>query len=112
MRTVFLAALLSMACAGTPVTARDDGSPLGADAESARAILRGHCGTCHRGDLPDNKPAAVKIFDLQRADWYATMSDAQLKKAPGRLSASEKEQKLFQAFIDAELARRAATASK
>ena len=109
---MLLAALLSVACAGTPVTAREDGAPLGADAESARAILRGHCGTCHRGDLPDNKPAALKVFDLSRADWHATMSDAQLKKAPGRLSASDKEQKLFQSFIDGELARRAATASK
>src|SRR5437773_1705781 len=97
-RTLFLA-LAAISCAGTPVTARDDGTPLGTDSESARAILRGHCGTCHRGDLPDHKPAAVQIFDLASADWYRTMSDAQLKKAPGRLTASAHEEKLVRAFL-------------
>src|SRR5438552_1600484 len=103
MRRTLFAALLAVSCAGTPVTARMDGAPLGEDSESARAILRGHCGSCHRGDLPESKPAALKVFDLSKQSWFSTLSDAQLRKAPGRLSASAREEALVKAFLSAEL---------
>jgi hypothetical protein len=108
MRPLLIACLATVACAGTPVTAREDGTPLAVDAASARAILRGHCGACHRSDLPGNKPAAIRVFDLVRDDFYLTLRDDQFPTAIRRLNASAREEQLFKAWVDAELARRRA----
>jgi hypothetical protein len=95
--------------------------------EAARAILERHCGDCHRADSPQAKPAALAVFNLNTPDWSRTASDAQLRNAVGRLRnllrantkepADEfrtfggfidpKELSLFEAFVRAELARRA-----
>jgi mono/diheme cytochrome c family protein len=64
--------------------------------EAARYILEKHCGVCHRDDSPDALPAALRVFDLDRIDFQATMSDAQLRNAKWRLEQQSQ-------FSDAEL---------
>src|SRR5688572_10697562 len=92
-------------CSSAPRTpaslVKVDGGALGSDSESARFILTTHCGVCHRGDLPDHKPAAVAIFDLSKVDWSSKMTPHQLEAAPKRLSASDREEQLFGEFIRA-----------
>ncbi len=110
MRTA--AVLLLAACAGARADSSSaflpDGGPLRNDSESALAIVRRHCGPCHHSDLPDHKPEAVAVFDTTRADWHLPMTPEQLKKAPGRLRASDLEQRLFGEWVKAELERREA----
>jgi hypothetical protein len=118
MRHLLVLSVLSLAACATPghqdpaTLAQPDGGALGSDPMSARVILRNNCGTCHRGDLPEHKPAAVEIFDLSEEEsWSRKMTDEQLRKAIGRLSASEREEALFGEFVTAELQRRSAGAS-
>lgn len=96
--------------AASPTRTRDD----------ARAVLGRHCGSCHRASLPTAKLGALAVFDLDRPDFSATMSDVQLRDALHRLEnlrdiddpvfvgptrADAVGQ--FRAFVDQELAARA-----
>jgi len=47
-------------------------------ADQAREIIRSSCGTCHTTSSPQANPKALAIYDLERPDWGATMSRAQL----------------------------------
>jgi hypothetical protein len=100
------------------------------DRESARFILEKHCGECHREDSPRANPKALAIFNLNKPDFAATMSKLQLADATGRLKnllpsptddakavhdefgtfggiTTPDEIKSFEAFVKAELKRRA-----
>jgi hypothetical protein len=95
------------------------GDPLG---ERARAVLVAHCGECHVGGRPTALPRALAVYDLAAIDWSRTMSAVQLRDAADRLggplvptrgrdeartlAVSDEERRSFQAFVDAELARR------
>ena len=46
--------------------------------DRAREIIRSTCGTCHTTSSPQANPKALAIYDLERPDWGATMSRAQL----------------------------------
>lgn len=106
MRLLFLLLPL-LACATTPghkdgntLTKPDGGALVGTDSESARAILRNNCGTCHLGTLPVSKPAAVAIFDLdEQGDWSRKLTAEQWKVAIARLRATDREEKLFEEFV-------------
>lgn len=76
-----------------------DGGSLGVDGESARAVLKNNCGTCHLGQHPAHKPAAVAVFDLDEAgDWSRTLKPGQWKTALSRLRATDREEQLIAAF--------------
>ncbi len=74
--------------------------------ETASAILGHRCAPCHRGDLPDAKPAALAVFDTTKAGWAQGMSDERLRIAIQRLSATDEEEAHFRAWVDWTLARR------
>jgi hypothetical protein len=105
MKVLLLLPLIACATPGhkDPATlALPDGGALGTDSESARVILRNNCGTCHLGTLPEHKPAAVEVFDLDEAgDWSRKLTAAQWKIAISRLSASDREEQLFEGFAGA-----------
>jgi hypothetical protein len=83
-------------------------TPFEAKRDEARAVLDKHCGSCHREDSPRADPRALAVFNLKKPDWSASMSDERLRKARGRLSAATPDELLrFDAFVAAELARRA-----
>jgi cytochrome c553 len=78
--------------------------------DGAREALRSSCGRCHDGTLRSAKPAALKIFDLHETDWSARMTDVQMGHMVGRFDGFKMPQvnrDRVQAFLDAELARRA-----
>ncbi|MFK7990272.1 MAG: hypothetical protein AB8I08_29900 [Sandaracinaceae bacterium] len=54
--------------------------------EDARWILEAHCGQCHLPDGDRSLPLALAVFDLSAPEWAATMTDAQLEDAVGRLA--------------------------
>jgi hypothetical protein len=72
--------------------------------EEARAVLESHCGECHNSTLPTAKTAALRIFDLKEPDFAATMSDAQLSKALGRVEGLGDQEALdrIRKFVTAE----------
>jgi hypothetical protein len=79
--------------------------------EAARYILEKHCGACHRQDSPDALPAALRIFNLNQIDFAATMSDAQLSSARGRIEhqgVAARDVATFVAWVQEELAHRRA----
>ena len=52
-------------------------------------MLRGAvCGQCH---IPPGRSEALKIFDLNRLDWAASMSDSQVGQIRWRVSMSDDE---------------------
>jgi hypothetical protein len=84
-----------------------------AASEQAREVLRAHCGSCHRPGLPTSKPAALKIFDLDRSDWFSTMTTEQLDKGLKRLEGmggvTPTDRARYVAFADEEKSRRQAS---
>lgn len=46
--------------------------------EPTREILVQNCGTCHRGDLPDAVPRALRVYDLSHGSWYENLTSEQL----------------------------------
>jgi hypothetical protein len=78
--------------------------------DDARAVLKETCGRCHDSARPTAKPAALKIFDLHEQEWSARMSDVQMGHMANRFEGfgmPVPDRARVQAFIDAELARRA-----
>jgi mono/diheme cytochrome c family protein len=55
-------------------------------ADQAREIIRSSCGTCHTTSSPQANPKALAIYDLERPDWGATMSRAQLDSFARRVA--------------------------
>ena len=99
--------------AAEPAVAAAPEAPVGARAADPReATRRGahdalveHCGKCHEGHRPTAKPAALAIFDLDRADWPARFDDRRFESALKRLSGkSAAARDAFIAFRDAERA--------
>lgn len=75
-----------------------------AASETARQVLRQHCGPCHHGELPERKPKAIAIFDSRDKKWFAGLKDRQLTAALKRVQGiPDEEKKAFTAFVDAEL---------
>jgi hypothetical protein len=77
--------------------------------ERIRGHAKAHCGTCHQSSLPSHKAAAVAIYDLDRADWFVTLTVPRLQRGfPRRLNAKldEAGRSDLQAFIDHEVALR------
>ena len=72
-------------------------------------LLAKSCRECHLGYLKTAKPKALKVFDLVKEDWPATMLDRQFKGLRGRLaeSATAAELDTVDHFIQAELQARA-----
>jgi hypothetical protein len=77
--------------------------------EEMRALGRQHCG-CHQASLPQAKPAALAVFDLDQPRWSAALSAGQLQgflqRLEGELDAPARPR--LRAFIDGELALRSA----
>ena len=49
-------------------------------------LLARPCRDCHLGYLKTAVPRALKVFDLVKEDWPATMADRQLRALRGRLA--------------------------
>jgi len=82
--------------------------------ESAREALRGTCGRCHDGARPTARPAALRVFDLRNEDWLAGVTDVQMDHMVDRFEAfhlPERDRRTVGSYLDAERARRAATAA-
>lgn len=57
--------------------------------EEARQIMRTRlCGVCH---IPPGNDKALKIFDLDKSNWVATMSDRQLGQIKWRIKVKGEE---------------------
>ena len=74
-----------------------------------RSFAQTHCGKCHIASLPTAVPGALRIYNLDAADWSSTLTAAQLRNGfPRRLDplldAGGKQ--TLRAFIEAELALR------
>jgi hypothetical protein len=54
-----------------------------------QAVIVRHCGSCHSAASADAKPAALKVFDTDRADWFERLSDARLPKLVGRIDSMD-----------------------
>jgi hypothetical protein len=118
--TTMVAAALAACRREPPPRVSCAGDPVG---ERARAVLVTHCGECHVGGRPTALPRALAVYDLAAVDWSHSMSAVQLRDAVDRLRAplaptrgsdearplavSDEERRSLQAFVDAELARRA-----
>ena len=77
--------------------------------EQVRGYAKTHCGACHQSTLPTAKPAALRIYDLDSADWSSTITAPQLRggfprRLNGQLDDAGRER--LRAFIEAELALR------
>jgi hypothetical protein len=75
-----------------------------------RDLAREHCGTCHIASLPTAKPAALAIYNLDAADWSATLSPQRLRagftrRLNGKLD--EAGQQRLRDFVESEIASRA-----
>jgi hypothetical protein len=79
-------------------------------AEKVRELAKPSCGACHRSSLPTAKPNAVAVFDLDRSEWYATMSDHQLDAFRQRGAKIDRD--AVRALLDEEAARRRASRSE
>jgi hypothetical protein len=95
----------------TPTPAATDIAPLRSE---AKVVLEKHCGLCHREDSPQAKKLALAVFNLNAGDSFASMSADRLRSARRRLAdaptggdpASPEDVARFDAFMQAELARR------
>src|SRR5678815_930499 len=77
-------------------------------------LLAKSCRQCHLAYLETAQPKALKVFDLTKEDWPATMLDRQFRGLRGRLTESATAAQLdtVDRFIQAELqARQGATSS-
>lgn len=117
MRTVAVVALaLAIAgCAAIPSTLEGyEAKPLPAsELQAARDKVHGfavtHCGQCHIASLPTARPAALRIYNLDAAEWSSTLTAGQLRNGfPRRLNAQldEDGKRVLRTFIEGELALR------
>lgn len=49
--------------------------------KEAREIITYHCGDCHISGSYGQNPRALKVYDLNNAVWYKTMSVSQISKS-------------------------------
>jgi len=77
--------------------------------DATREIVRPHCGLCHVPSSPEAKPAALAVFDLEQADWGATMDRGQLavfhRSIARKLEPNGAEQAAIDAYVGDLLAR-------
>jgi hypothetical protein len=73
------------------------------NAETALKVLTQNCGQCHQSTLPTANPKALEIFDLDKKDWYKSVSDKHLESISKRIGTksgiSETERTATQDFI-------------
>jgi mono/diheme cytochrome c family protein len=73
-------------------------------ADQAREIIRPTCGTCHTTSSPQANPKALAIYDLDRPDWGATMSRAQLdsfrKRVAGKAEWAGEPRATLDAYVE------------
>jgi len=104
---------LLVACTGrSAVAAPLDPSQMVILRDAAREALKPDCGKCHDSKQRTAKPAALKQFDLQAADWSAHLSTDQLGHFSGRFEGfgvSDSRRSIIQTYLDAEKTRRAAS---
>ena len=77
--------------------------------EDAQPLVAGHCGKCHSPVSPNVMPTALKVFDSDKRDWAARLSQHQLAFVVERfkgVGASPEEMERVTALVDAELASR------
>ncbi len=76
-----------------------------------RELIRPDCGSCHTSSLATAKPGAIRVFDLVKEDWAASMSAEQLQGFQRRASGSvdEEDVRKIDDFLGTELARREAS---
>ena len=77
--------------------------------EQVRSFARTHCGTCHTASLPTALPGALRIYNLDAAEWSSTLTAAQLRNGfPRRLNRQldDAGKKVLRTFIEGELALR------
>src|SRR5262245_23372460 len=71
--------LLGAIACRTPANDRDvpppAPAPRAAPDGDARLVLETHCGLCHREDSSKAMKRALAVFNLNRVDWYASISD-------------------------------------
>ena len=113
MRSLALAAFVFAAAACAPLPKYDARSLPPAELQGVREQVRGfartHCGTCHIASLPTAVPAALRIYNLDAADWSSTLTAAQLRNGfPRRLNGrlDDDGKRVLQRFIEGELALR------
>ena len=74
-------------------------------ADQAREIIRPTCGSCHTTSSPKANPKALAVYDLDRADWGATMSRARLTKLEHRLegvkSLTDADRAIVASYVEA-----------
>jgi len=79
--------------------------------DRAREIIRSSCGTCHTASSPQANPKALAIYDLDHADWGATMSRTQLesfrKRVAGKAEWAGEPRATLDAYVEELLARSA-----
>lgn len=78
----------------------------------ALAVLVHHCTPCHDGAERQRAEAdALQVFDVSEPDFWAPMSDAQLRETETRVQqlgvATEPERRSMASFVDRQLRRRA-----
>ena len=73
-----------------------------------RELIIPDCGSCHTSSLATAKPGAIRVFDLAKEDWSASMSAEQLQGFQRRATGSVDEEgvRKIDDFLGAELARR------
>jgi hypothetical protein len=62
------------------------------------------CAACHIPNTPTTKEKALKIYNLDEADWSATLSDRQLEVVAAADTANAADRKKLAAFIAREMA--------
>lgn len=89
-----------------------DRSAAGHDPDAARtvaqqALLR-NCTPCHGSEHEGADPEAVSVFDVDRDDWDASMSNEALELSAVKLASRTTGGELagFRSYVDGELARR------
>ena len=106
-----LSAASLAACSGAPpvpvVAVADVDRP--ALLDRTREVVRPHCGTCHTTSSPQAVAEALAIYDLDRADWGAAMSEKQLttfrRSIARKLEPGSTEQADIDAYVGDLLAR-------
>jgi hypothetical protein len=77
--------------------------------DQAQPVIERYCGSCHSGASRNAKPAALKIFDIDHADWLERLSEPQLRRVIGRLPSfgvPAAEQTLVTRAVEDEVQRR------
>jgi cytochrome c5 len=77
--------------------------------DEARPLVAARCGMCHSKASPKAIPAALAVFDIDRADWTSRMSKLQLPKILDRFKGPKipsADIEKVTAYVEAELASR------